>query len=89
MSKVFSHVSVPDTKDRDGVLQGERERDTRTSTAVSHPTASLPRCRDGRHAGIILFSFSRSVYIIDSLALVIGQSVVFSQCTENAALPED
>lgn len=55
MNKVFSHVSVPDTKNRDGVLQGERERDTRTSTAVSHPTASLPGCRDGRYAGNNVF----------------------------------
>lgn len=71
------------------VFYRERENGTRERPPLSLILPHLYLGAETDVTQVIMFSFSRSVYRIDSLALVIGKSVVFPQCTENAPLPED
>jgi hypothetical protein len=71
------------------VFYRERENGTRERPPLSLILPHLYLGAETDVTQVIMFSYSRSVYIIDNLALVTGQSFVFSQCTENVPLPED
>lgn len=85
----FSLMFRFQTQRTEMVFYRERENGTRERPPLSLILPHLYLGAETDVTQVIMFSFSRSVYRIDSLALVIGKSVVFPQCTENAPLPED